>query len=203
MPKPINPTAFSTLSFFADHLLELFSCFYLAGTPSLRMTVSQILQTHGRSMNKKEIGRSTRESSNLEAIPMMLLRSFSKILVRPIPSDSNALGGVFNTLTSMIVGESDQKFSFLMSIFTDEMASLSTLLNEHVAHKSFSRNSSLLSHLLNSASISYCGYSLLLNSLKSDGEPQYIHVGSRCRGCLMEPIVGVRYRCISRVCFIF
>ena len=30
-----------------------------------------------------------------------------------------------------------------------------------------------------------------------------VHVGSKCRGCSVTPIVGIRYRCVSRVCIDF
>ena len=200
VPKSIDPTS-RTLSYFNKHLLDLFSCLYVAGTPPLRYSVTQILQSHGRPLGKSDDDEDQQEDL-ADTIPNMLLRTLAKLMIRPIPSDSVTLGGVYVTLSSMSVGEAERRFSFLMSTLSHETTSLS---KQYLEWKSVGSSSvtpppsSLFSYLLSAASVSYCCSTLLLHSLRSDGEPQNSHVGSRCRGCLMDPIVGVRYRCISRV----
>ena len=195
-----QPNFPSASHFFADHLLDMFEEeFCLRGTPYLRSTISLTLQRHV-----------ARKSEQASSIPATLIQSFSKMLSRPLPfSSTGYLKSVFDSIVSLTGGVTTQQSgghshieigsTFVLAI-TDLITSLTPKLTSYLSF--LEEGEKEMNTLFEFASLSFCCFALLARlaaTQVSDTTNKPCHIGSRCRGCLVSPIVGVRYRCVSKV----
>ena len=206
-------------------ILDAFEIFCFRGTPYLRSVTGSILQRQlfpspsGSILQQEDDGGSDTPlplSPSPHLVPCSLLQSFS-LMLRPSlpPSSSLYFGSLFESIVSLAGGGVEGKEGGLDLAL---VGSVVKLIDEETANFRGRRGG----ELFEIGCRGLCYLSFLSRFICSQGrrdegagrqgegekgkgvlQGRVEHVGSKCRGCLVSPIVGVRYRCVSKVFFLF